>query len=66
MIKHHWARTYVLNFYKRPFIILLQTPYLSTGRNLSWVEPATVRLVASSRDQDTIHQKSKGSKVNNI
>ena len=45
---------YVLSFFKRPFIIIIQTPYLGTGSKLSWVKLDTVKSVASSRDEGEI------------
>ena len=55
----------VLTFYKRPFLISLQALYLATRSNLSWVEPATVKLVASYWEQIKIYQKKtyKGSNI---
>ena len=47
MNKYHLVRTYVFTFYKRPFIIFLQTLYIATGSNLSWVELTTVELISS-------------------
>ena len=47
---------YVLSFFKRPFIIIIQTPYLGTGSKLSWVKPVTVKLVKNSREIGTIQQ----------
>ena len=43
-------------FCNRPFIIFLQTPYLATGRNLSWVELVMVKLVVSIREIDEIRR----------
>ena len=47
MNKHNWFWTSVLKFYRRPFIIFLQTPYIANGSNVSWVGPATVKVVTS-------------------
>ena len=47
MNKNHLVLMSVLNIHKRPFIILLQIPYLATGSNLSWAKPAMVKPVAS-------------------
>ena len=48
-----------LTFTKVIFIILFKALYQTTGSNLSWTKPATVRLVASSRGQGDIIQNKK-------
>ena len=61
--RHHWEWTYVSTSKKGPLIIFLQNPYLATGSNLSWVELATAKLVAISREQGEIHQEKQLIKV---
>ena len=56
MNKHNINWKYVFTFYHWPFIIVLQIPYLAAGSDISWVEPATVKLVASIRETGEINQ----------
>ena len=44
------------NLLQKAFIIFIQTSYLATGSNLSWVEPDMVKLTAISREQVEINQ----------
>ena len=53
----------VLAFYKRYSIIFLQTPYLDTVINLSWVEPVMVKLFAGEREPGEIRKTIHISKV---
>ena len=47
MKKYHFPWISVPKVFNINLIIFLQTPYLATGSNLSWVELVMVKLVAS-------------------
>ena len=50
MNKHHLAWMSVHNFYNITFNIFLQTPYIATGSNPSWVKMSIVELVVIIRE----------------